>query len=79
MENLLPLLLPILVTWLLVRLLILPTKLGIRAGFGFLSLWLLNTLSGFTGLCLPINAITVLAAGFLGIPGVGIVALLTLL
>lgn len=77
MENLLPFLIPALLAMVLVRLLALPVKLGIRAGFGFLSLWLLNTASGFTGLYLPINAITVLAAGVLGVPGVGIVALLT--
>lgn len=72
-------LLPVLLTLALIRLLAWPAKMGVRAGLGFLSLWLLNTVSGFTGLYLPINAITVLLAGFLGAPGVGIVALLTLL
>ena len=83
METFIPLLIPALLTLLLVRLLFLPLrgliKLGIHAGFGFLCLLLLNTVSGFTGLSLPINAVTVLIAGFLGAPGIGIIALLEVL
>ena len=71
--------LPLLLIPMLLKLVLLPTKWGMRTGLGFLSLWILNTVSGFTGLYLPINAITVLIAGFFGIPGVGMVALLTLL
>lgn len=83
MESTLPLLIPVLLGLQLIRLLAMPIKLiykaGIHAIFGFACLWLLNTVSGFTGLYLPINAITVLLAGTLGVPGLGIIALLAVL
>ena len=76
MESILTLLLPALLALLLCRLFLAPVKWGIHAGLGFLSLWLLNTASGITGLYLPINAVTVLLAGFFGAPGLGLIALL---
>ena len=83
MESIAALLIPAVLTILLVRLLFLPLKglikLGAHAGLGFVCLWLLNTVSGFTGIYLPINAVTVLIAGFLGVPGIGIIALLDVL
>jgi len=83
METFITLLIIAILTLLLVRLLLLPLqglfKLGIHAGLGFACLWLLNTVSGFTGIYLPINAVTVLISGFLGVPGIGIIALLELL
>ena len=83
MEKFVTLLVPALMALILIRLLLLPVrwilKLGIHSGCGFLCLWLLNTVSGFTGIALPVNAITVLIAGFLGIPGIGLIALLELL
>ena len=67
----------------LVRLLLMPMKLifkiGIHSGCGFLCLWLLNSVAGFTGAYFPINAVTVLVAGFLGLPGIGVMALLEVL
>ena len=82
MENIVIFLIPALLTLLAVRLLLIPMKLiwklAIHSGCGFVCLWLLNTASGFTGVYLPINAVTVLAAGFLGIPGIALVALLEL-
>ena len=66
-----------------VRLLLLPMKfifkLLIHSACGFLCLWLLNSIAGFTGIFFPINAVTVLTAGILGLPGVGILALLAIL
>ena len=66
----------------LFRILALPlrlfAKLLIHSGCGFLCLWLLNTVSAFTGLYLPVNAATVFIAGFLGLPGIGLIALLEL-
>ena len=47
-----------------------------RGGCGFLCLLILNTVSGFTGLHFPINPVTVLTAGMLGLPGIGVLALL---
>ena len=80
MENFVVLLIPVLLTFFLIRILLLPMKLLVKlllhSGCGFLCLWLLNTVSGFTGVYLPINAVTVLIAGFLGIPGIGLIALL---
>ena len=83
MENFVVLLIPALLAVFLIRLLLMPLrlifKLLIHSGCGFLCLWLLNTVSGFTGIYLPINAVTSAIAGFLGIPGIGIIALLEVL
>ena len=83
MEKIAPLIIPALLTVLLVRCLLLPIKfifkLGIHALCGLLCLWLLNTVSGFTGLYLPINAVTVLIAAVFGVPGMGLIAFLELL
>lgn len=82
MENIVIFFIPALLAVLAVRLLLIPMKLvwklAIHAGCGFACLWLLNTASGFTGVYLPINAVTVLIAGFLGIPGIALVAMLEL-
>ena len=83
MEKAAVFLIPLLLGVVLFRLLLLPMKWGLRLGFhagsGFLCLWLLNTVSGVTGVLLPINLITVLISGTLGLPGVVIVALLQVL
>jgi pro-sigmaK processing inhibitor BofA len=39
---------------------------------------LLNSLSGFTGLLFPVNAVTALIAGFLGLPGIAALAVVQL-
>ena len=83
MENFVTILIPVLLGIVLIRALLLPMKLilklALHSGCGFLCLWLLNTVSSFTGVYLPVNAITVLIAGFLGIPGIGLIALLEVL
>ena len=80
MESLITLLIPALVAVILVRLLLLPLrgilKIAIHSGCGFLCLWLLNSVSVFTGLYFPINAVTAFTAGILGLPGIGLLALL---
>ena len=80
MENFVTILIPVLLGIVLIRALLLPMKLIVKLALhsccGFLCLWLLNTVSGFTGVYLPVNAVTVLIAGFLGIPGIGLIALL---
>ena len=80
MEQYLAILIPIFLGLLLARLLIAPIrlawKLGLHSFFGFLCLWLLNTVSQFTGLYLPINGVTALTAGVFGIPGIALVAFL---
>jgi len=83
MENLAALILPALLILIVVKLLVKPMKWVFRAALhglsGFLCLWLLNTASVFTGLTLPMNAVTVLLSGTLGIPGLALVALLEVL
>ena len=83
MENFVTILIPVLLGIILIRALLLPmkliVKLALHSGCGFLCLWLLNTVSTFTGVYLPVNAVTVLIAGFLGIPGIGLIALLEVL
>ena len=80
MEKFVTLLIPALVALVLVRLLLMPMKLifkvGIHSGCGFLCLWLLNSVAAFTGAYFPINAVTVLVAGFLGLPGIVMLVLL---
>ena len=80
MENLIPLLMPALVAFIVVKLLLKPMKWTLRAAIhglgGFACLWLVNTTAVFTGLALPVNAVTVLLAGTLGIPGLALVTLL---
>lgn len=80
MENFVTLMIPVLLSIFLVRMLLLPMKLicklGIHGMCGFLCLWLLNSVSGFTGVSLPINAVTAAIAGFLGLPGIALIAFL---
>ena len=83
MDVIITLLVPAILAVILVRLLLLPMKLvfkiGIHSACGFLCLWLLNVVSTFTGIYFPINAVTVLTSGFLGLPGIGIMALLAVM
>lgn len=80
MEELTTLLIPVLLGIALIRLLLRPirlmVKLALYSASGFLCLWLLNTAAPFTGIYLPINAVTVLISGTLGIPGIALIALL---
>ena len=83
MEEIVTLLIPVMLAVSLLRLLVLPIKLiwklAIHSGCGFVCLWLLNSVSAFTGILFPINAVTTLIAGILGLPGIGILALLAVL
>lgn len=83
MEEIVTLLIPALLAIVLIRLLVLPMKLifkiGLHSAAGFICLWLLNAISGFTGILFPINAATVLIAGFLGLPGIAVMALLAII
>lgn len=79
MEKFATLVIPVLLLLVVLRIIALPIrwfwKLSINSACGFLCLWLLNSLAGFTGLYFPINAVTVVVAGFLGLPGIGALAL----
>ena len=80
MENFAALLIPLLLLLLLLRFISLPIRWGwkilLNSLCGFLCLWILNSISGFTGIRFPINAVTAAVAGFLGLPGIGLLALL---
>lgn len=79
MEKFVALFVPLLLLVILIRVILIPMKLIwkllINSVCGFLCLWLLNTIAGFTGIRFPLNLVTTAVAGFLGIPGI---ALLTL-
>lgn len=74
MENFLALLIPVALVLLFLKLCLsqirLLWKIGINSLSGFICLWLLNLISGFTGFVFPINFVTALVVGFLGIPGI---------
>ena len=80
MENIVTIAILVLLGIILIRALFLPVrlalKIAIHSGCGFLCLWLLNSISAFTGLLFPINAVTALIAGFLGLPGILLLAIL---
>lgn len=82
MENFAALLIPILLLTVLLRFLMLPIKWGwkifLNSACGFLCLWLLNSVAGFTGLYFPVNYVTAAVAGFLGLPGIAVLALIQL-
>lgn len=79
MENFVTILIPVLLLFVLIRVIVMPIrliwKLAINSVCGFLCLWLLNWISGFTGVYFPVNAVTAAIAGFLGLPGIGLLAL----
>ena len=80
MENWISLLISAVTAIILIRALFAPIcfvwKLILHAGCGFACLWLLNTAAFLTGIRFPVNAVTILLAGFLGFPGIGLMALL---
>ena len=80
MENFVSIFVPLLLFCILLRLMLAPIhwmwKIFLNSGCGFICLWLLNTVSGFTGLYFPVNSITAVITGFLGLPGIGLLAAL---
>lgn len=83
MEKFVTLLVPLILLLLLIRVILLPMKviwkLLINSACGFACLWLMNSIAGFTGIYFPINLITTVIAGFLGLPGIGLLALVQIL
>ena len=80
MANFVSILIPMLALGLLLRLLVMPIrwfwKLFVNSACGFACLWLLNSVADFTGIFFPINYVTAIIAGFLGLPGIGLLAIL---
>ena len=74
MENILALIIPVLIAVLVFKLLFSQVKLiwkiAVNSISGFICLWLLNLASGFTGILLPINFVSCLLTGALGVPGI---------
>ena len=54
-------------------------KLAINAALGFVILFVINFFGEFVGISLGINLINALVAGFLGVPGVILLVLISLL
>jgi len=79
MKSFSTLFIPALLVFLLLRIIAMPIrwfwKVFINSACGFLCLWVLNSVSSFTGLLFPVNLVTVVIAGFLGLPGIGMLAL----
>jgi inhibitor of the pro-sigma K processing machinery len=67
----------LLLLYLVTRLFLTPLRLVVRllfnAAVGGILLWLANLLGRYIGISIPINPITALLAGFLGVPGVVLV------
>ena len=78
MENFVSILIPVALVLLLLRLIAAPlrwtVKIVVNSLAGLLCLWLLNWISGFTGIVFPINAVSAAIAGFLGLPGIALLA-----
>lgn len=83
MENILALLIPVLVGILVLKFVMKQIgclwKIVVNSASGFVCLWLLNLLSGITGIVFEINLVTTLTAGFLGIPGIIILVVMQFL
>ena len=79
MEKFATLVIPAILFVAMLRIIALPIrwfwKLTVNSACGFVCLWLLNSVAAFTGLYFPVNAVTVVIAGFLGLPGITVLAL----
>lgn len=66
--------------YLIARLLLIPVRLLVRLLYngviGGVLLWLVNLVGGLFSIMIPINPITALTAGFLGVPGIVLLLLL---
>lgn len=83
MEKIVIILIPVIMGVLLFRILVLPIKWGFKLALhvlcGLICLWILNIACSFTGVEIPINPITAAISGILGIPGIGLLALVEIL
>ena len=79
MESILAIVVPVVLAILALKLLLTPMKiiwkLALNSLSGFICLWLLNLVSGITGIVFEINLLTTLIVGFLGIPGIVLLAI----
>ncbi|KUO49641.1 MAG: hypothetical protein APF76_00220 [Desulfitibacter sp. BRH_c19] len=60
-----------------------PVKIVFRLGyslvFGMVLVWAFNYMGGIFGMYIPANIVTILTAGILGLPGLGLMLVLQLL
>ena len=65
------------------KLAISPVRIAFRAGysliFGMILIWAFNYVGGVFGLYIPANIVTILMAGILGLPGLGLMIVLQLI
>ncbi|NMA55777.1 MAG: pro-sigmaK processing inhibitor BofA [Firmicutes bacterium] len=70
----------LLLLYLIGKLFVVPLRIVMRlvynALIGGIALWLLNFMGSFLGIFIPINPITALTVGFLGLPGILLIFLL---
>ena len=82
MERIAVFLIPVLLGVILFRVLIAAirraVKLALHAAAGLLSLLAINFLAPFSGVLIPVNAVTVLVSGIFGLPGTALLILLEL-
>lgn len=83
MEKIILLLIAGLLLFGLIRLMLLPMrflwKLLLNGACGVLMLWLVNLTAGLTGFSIPVNLVTAVVAGTLGLPGILLLGLVQLL
>ena len=83
MESFAVFFLPFFLLFAVLRILLPPLRVLMRLWItyicGLICLWLLNTTSGFTGISLAVNPITIAIAGFCGLPGIGLIAFLSVM
>ena len=60
-----------------------PARIVFRAGyslvFGMILIWAFNYVGGIFGLYIPANIVTILTAGILGLPGLGLMVVIQLI
>jgi len=80
MENFVAILVPVFLMVLLIRITLIPMrliyKLFANSACGLICLLLLNAISGYTGISFPVNPVTAVIVGFLGLPGIGLLTFL---
>lgn len=54
-------------------------RLALNSLVGALLMWIINLFSGLTGFAVAVNPLTLMLAGLLGVPGVGLNIALTLM
>lgn len=82
MEKIVMLVIPLALLIFLIKIILTPMrliwKLLTNSVCGFLCLWILNLISGYTGVYFPINLVTAGIAGLLGLPGIVLLILVQL-